>query len=259
MKKTKIWIAGPCSIENERVFIGSAERLSKIFFGKNWYLKGSFDKANRSSVNGERGPGLERSLEIFKEVKNRFPEIKIITDIHETWHIEKLVDYVDAVQIPAFLCRQTDLLQESGRLFNAVNVKKGQWINPKHTKYFSEKIKKYNPGAEVWITERGTVFGYSNLIVDFSAAEVMRRYCDHLILDCTHSSQSYENDFTSGNREFAKKLLYASLHFDYDGIFMEAHIDPQRAISDGASQIEIDQLAPLLEKFDALDEYLGNL
>ncbi|WP_321493256.1 3-deoxy-8-phosphooctulonate synthase [uncultured Desulfobacter sp.] len=253
-----LWIVGPCSVESRGYFLKAAEFLYKTFEGRDFFLKGSFDKANRTSVYGKRGPGLEESIDIFRETKEAMPGVKIITDVHETHQVEKLAGVVDAIQIPAFLCRQTDLLQECGKNFKDVNVKKGQWIDPHQTAFFAEKIKSKNPDTRVWITERGTFFGYGNLIVDFNAAGIMREYCDHLIIDCTHSTQHKEGQFTSGSRSLAEKYLMASIPFSYTGIFIETHFEPSKATSDGDCMVLTQRIPKLLKVYDKMSQIYKN-
>ncbi|MBD3422610.1 MAG: 3-deoxy-8-phosphooctulonate synthase [Chitinivibrionales bacterium] len=260
MTDEMLWIAGPCSVESYEIFVESAKKLHPTFKGTNWYLKGSFDKANRTAVTGRRGPGLEQTIEIFNEIKRMYPDIRIITDVHETHQVEPLADVVDAIQIPAFLCRQTDLLVESGRCFNYVNIKKGQWMSPQQTSHFHEKVKSQNPKAEVWITDRGTSFGYGNLIVDFGAAAILKKFCDKVIFDCTHSTQRIVGDFTRGDREMAKQYLLASVPFGFDGIFMETHPDPDTALSDSTCQVDMDDVYMLKEKYSQMKQaYLAKV
>ena len=159
---------------------------------------------------------------------------------------------MDAIQIPAFLCRQTDLLQECGQWFNDVNIKKGQWIDPQQTAFFADKIKSKNPDACVWITERGTFFGYGNLVVDFRASRQMIDYCDYLILDCTHSTQYKNRDFTAGDRKLAESYMMASVNFTYSGLFIETHFNPETAVSDGDCMIQTQKIPWLLNKYDRL-------
>jgi len=246
------WIVGPCSIESRDYFLKAADFLIPAFEGRNFFLKGSFDKANRTAIQGGRGPGLEESLDIFREIKEKHPSVKILTDVHETHQVEKLAGLVDAIQIPAFLCRQTDLLQDCGKWFNQVNIKKGQWVDPAMTAFFAGKVKSQNPDAEVWITERGTFFGYGNLVVDFRAAEQMQEYCDVLVLDCTHSTQCKVGQFTSGSRVLAEQFMMASVHFPYSGIFIETHFDPKNATSDGDCMVLTPRIPYLLDKYDRL-------
>lgn len=252
MDKEMIWLVGPCSVESRDYFLKAADYLAPAFEGRNFFLKGSFDKANRTAVYGGRGPGLEESVDIFREVKEKHPGIKIITDVHETSQVEPLKDVVDAIQVPAFLCRQTDLLQECGKWFDYVNIKKGQWIDPAQTAFFAGKVKSGNENAEVWVTERGTFFGYGNLVVDFRSAKEMREYTEHLILDCTHSTQCKRGEFTSGDRTLAEQYLLASTNFPYTGIFIETHFNPEQATSDGDCMVLTPKIPWLLDKYDRM-------
>ena len=183
------YILGPCSIENEENFLTVAWELSNVMKGKDWYLKGSFDKANRTSIHSNRGPGLDEGIRIMQATKEDFPDIKIITDIHEPNQALPLSDVVDVIQIPAFLCRQTDLLVECAKNFNVINIKKGQWLSAEAMEHAVTKIKEVDPNCEVWVTERGSQFGYDRLIVDFRGVDVMKEFADKVILDCTHSTQ----------------------------------------------------------------------
>jgi len=247
-----VWILGPCSIENEELYLSTGEYLYKHMQGKDWYYKASYDKANRTALVGKRGPGLDESLKLFAEIKKRCPGIKLTTDVHECWQVEKIAPYVDVVQIPAFLCRQTDLLAECGKHFDVVNIKKGQWINPDSTKHFVGKVKSQNPDCKVWMTERGTFFGYNQLIVDLGAVEAMLPYYDRVILDCTHSTQRKKGDFTGGDRELAKKYLLASSIFGYNGVFAECHPRPPEAYSDGDCQLYLTDVPGVLEQFEKI-------
>lgn len=243
-----VWILGPCSIENAEMYISVGKHLATLMGEKDWYLKASFDKANRSSIDGKRGPGLEESLKIFQEVKQQIPGVKLTTDVHETWQVEKLAGLIDCIQIPAFLCRQTDLIVESARHFPVVNIKKGQWMSPQNMVKGVDKIKNINPDVEAWITERGTQFGYTQLIVDFAAPKVLGKVFDKVLLDCTHSTQRLKpNGRTGGDRDLAEKYLLTAGIFGYDGVFSECHPDPPSAVSDGDSQIELHRMKTLLE------------
>jgi len=208
--------------------------------GKNWYFKGSFDKANRTSIYSNRGPGLDEGKEIFAWIKNSYPGIKTVTDIHEPWQAKELRYLIDMVQIPAFLCRQTDLITEAAKWFNEINVKKGQWLAPQSMEHVVTKIKEVNPNCKVYITERGTSLGYSGLIPDFRAVDILKSFSDGVILDCTHSTQKPKGDTTGGDRELAKKYALAAKIFEYDGVFIETHPDPKNAISDADSQVELE-------------------
>lgn len=237
----KINIIGPCSLENYDLSKQVLTAVKPYMKDKDFYFKGSFDKANRSSITGNRGPGLKEGIEIFKQLKKDFPNIKFTTDVHETNQVEKLSEVIDLIQIPAFLCRQTDLLIESAKYFNKVNIKKGQWISPYNMIKGIDKIKNTNPNAEAWITERGTSFGYSQLIVDFAAVDILKKHFDKIILDCTHSTQyTKENGRMGGNPELALRYYKAADIFEYDGIFLETHPTPSLSYSDADSVIALD-------------------
>lgn len=236
----KTYILGPCSLESEEVTKKVIDELYPVMVGKNWYFKGSFDKANRTSIYSDRGPGLQEGQEIFAWVKNNYPGIKTLTDIHEPWQAKELHHLIDMVQIPAFLCRQTDLIVEAATWFNEINVKKGQWLAPQSMEHVVTKIKEVNSDCKVYITERGTSLGYSGLIPDFRAVDILKSFSDGVILDCTHSTQKPKGDTTGGDRELAKKYALAAKIFEYDGVFIETHPDPKNAISDADSQVELE-------------------
>jgi len=236
------YILGPCSIENEDNFLEVAKTLNGYIGGKDWYLKGSFDKANRTSIHSDRGPGLDEGIRIMQSIKEAYPNIKIVTDIHEPNQALPLSDVVDVIQIPAFLCRQTDLLVACAKNFNIINIKKGQWLSADAMKHAVAKIKEVDPNCEVWITERGSNFGYDRLIVDFRGVDVMKEFADKVILDCTHSTQMAGEGITRGSRKLAKQYAQAAKIFEYDGVFIETHPDPSNAISDSESQVELDWL-----------------
>ncbi len=247
---TKTYIIGPCSIETPELFMGVLDEMYPIMKDTDWYFKGSYDKANRSSIDGKRGPGLEESIEIFKEIKKKYPHLKLTTDVHEVHQVEKLSPYIDLIQIPAFLCRQTDLLTESAKFFNKVNIKKGQWMSPQNMVKGVDKIKNTNPNCEAWITERGTQFGYSQLIVDFGAVEILKKHYDKVILDCTHSTQRLKpNGRTGGSYDLAVKYFKVADVFEYDGVFAETHPNPPEAYSDGDCQIPVSEMKEML-KYD---------
>lgn len=233
------YILGPCSIESEANWIQVADALYPLMQGKDWYLKGSFDKANRTSIHSDRGPGLEEGIQIMRNMKAKFEGIKILTDIHEPSQAQPLSEVVDVIQIPAFLCRQTDLLVECAKHFNIINVKKGQWLSADAMKHAVTKIKEVNPNCEVWITERGSQFGFDRLIVDFRGVDVMKQFADKVIFDCTHSTQMAGDGITGGSRKLAKQYSLAARIFEYDGVFVETHPDPDNAISDAGSQVEL--------------------
>ncbi len=240
--KDYTYILGPCSIESEDNFLEVAKTLNGCMEGKDWYLKGSFDKANRTSIHSDRGPGLEEGIEIMRTVKHHYPNIRIVTDIHETSQALLLSEVVDVIQVPAFLCRQTDLLVACAKNFNVINIKKGQWLSAEAMKHAVAKIKEVDSTCEVWVTERGSNFGYDRLIVDFRGVNVMKEFADKVILDCTHSTQIVGEGITGGSRKLAKQYAKAAKIFEYDGSFIETHPDPDNAISDAGSQVELDWL-----------------
>jgi len=244
----KTYILGSCSIENKDFYLSQAEKLYPLMEGKDWYYKGSFDKANRTSIKGERGPGIDESIEIFKELKNIYPDIKITTDVHEVWQVEKIAGIVDCIQIPAFLCRQTDLITESAKVADVVNIKKGQWMSPENMVKGLDKIKETNSECEAWITERGTQFGYTQLIVDFGSVSYLKGYFDKVILDCTHSTQRLKpNGRTGGSADMSVKNWKVADIFEYDGVFAETHPNPAEATSDMDSQIPFDKMIELMK------------
>jgi len=254
----KTWILGPCSLENEKMFIETGSYLNSIMKDKNWIYKASFDKANRSSIDGKRGVGMDKAIEIFKNFKKDFPHIKLTTDIHEVWQIEKLAGIIDVIQIPAFLCRQTDLIVECARHFNVVNIKKGQWMSPQNMVKGIDKIKKTNPDAQAWITERGTQFGYTQLIVDFGSVDFLRQHFDAVILDTTHSTQRLKpNGRTGGDSKLASKYMMVADVFGYDGIFAETHPNPPEAFSDGDSQVKLENIKELINKTEDIGKIIN--
>ena len=223
--KNYTYILGPCSIENEENFLTVAWELNAVMKDKDWYLKGSFDKANRTSIHSDRGPGLDEGIRIMQTVKEDFPDIKIITDIHEPSQALPLSDVV-----------------ECAKNFNVINIKKGQWLSAEAMEHAVKKIKEVDPTCEVWVTERGSQFGYDRLIVDFRGVDVMKKFADKVILDCTHSTQMAGDGITGGSRKLAKQYSQAARIFEYDGVFIETHPDPDTAISDSGSQVELDWL-----------------
>ncbi|MCY0867526.1 MAG: 3-deoxy-8-phosphooctulonate synthase [Aquificaceae bacterium] len=242
-------IAGPCVIENEKVVFEVAEhlkRLSEEFPEFDFVFKSSFDKANRSSHKSFRGPGLEEGLKVLQKVKEEFG-LKITTDVHETWQVKPTAEVVDIIQIPAFLCRQTDLILEAGRSGKPVNVKKGQFLAPWDAKNIVEKLK-FAGAVDYYLTERGVRFGYNNLVVDFRSLVIMRSF-SKVIFDATHSVQlpGGGGDRSSGQREFVLPLIRAAVAVGVDGLFMETHPDPDKALSDGPNMIPLKDLRNVLE------------
>lgn len=252
------FILGPCAMETKQMYLDTAKYLNTFMSGKNWIYKASFDKANRSSINGSRGCGYDEAIEWFKEVKSIIPDIKLTTDVHEVWQVEGLAGLIDVIQIPAFLCRQTDLLVESARYANVVNIKKGQWMSPQNMVQGVDKIKNTNPNCEVWCSERGTQFGYGQLIVDLGSVEFLKQHFDKVIFDVTHSTQRLKpNGRTGGDRELATRYLQSAGIFGYTGIFAECHPCPAEAFSDGDCQIQLNDVEPLLNKLDQINKIVN--
>jgi len=256
--KNKVWILGPCSLESEELFISILSVINKIMQGKNWYMKASFDKANRTSLHGGRGPGLEESQEVWREGKVKFPNVKFITDVHEVHQVEKLVGYVDVVQVPAFLCRQTDLIVECAKHFPAINVKKGQWIGPHNLKKSVDKIKETSPDCEAWICDRGSNFGYHDLFVNFGIVDELKEYYDRVILDCTHSTQRSRKVYgKQGDRVLAERYFVAADIFNYDGVFAEVHPNPTASVSDADCVLDLSKLERLVKKACKVNEAIN--
>jgi 2-dehydro-3-deoxyphosphooctonate aldolase (KDO 8-P synthase) len=243
-------IAGPCVIESEAHCASMAERLAQITAEKKIPLifKASYDKANRSSLSSYRGPGLKEGVRILAAIKKRFG-LAILTDVHEPSHVPPAAEVCDVLQIPAFLSRQTDLLLAAGRSGRAVNLKKGQFLSPWEMANAVEKV--LSTGNDrVMITERGTSFGYQNLVVDMRAFSILRRLGCPVVFDVTHSVQlpGGEGKSSGGQPEFIEPLARAGAAAGVDGIFLEVHDDPPRALSDGSNALPLDQLSRLLEK-----------
>ncbi|MCS7168940.1 MAG: 3-deoxy-8-phosphooctulonate synthase [Gemmatales bacterium] len=241
-------IAGPCVIESEAMTLRIAERLAEICqrLGVPMIFKASFDKANRSSSRSYRGPGLEKGLAILARVR-REVGLLITTDIHEPWQAEPAAEVCDLLQIPAFLARQTDLVQAAGRTGKAVNVKKGQFLAPWDMRQVREKLAEVG-NRRVLFTERGTTFGYGNLVVDMRAIPWMQALGVPVIFDATHSVQlpGAAGEQSGGIRELVPYLARAAVACGCDGVFFEVHPDPERALSDGANMWPLDKFADLL-------------
>ena len=242
-------IAGPCAIESESLLMTVAQKLKELeekFPHVEFVFKSSFDKANRSSINSFRGHGIEFGLRALQKVKEEF-SLKVTTDIHESWQAEPVAEVADIIQIPAFLCRQTDLLLSASKTGKPVNVKKGQFLAPWDTKNIVEKLK-FGGAKDIYLTERGTSFGYNNLVVDFRSLPIMSQYAK-VIFDATHSVQlpGGMGSSSGGQREFVFPLLRAAVAVGCDGIFMETHPDPERALSDGPNQVPLNELEFLVE------------
>lgn len=248
-------IAGPCVIESEEVVFSTAERLKHLCsrLGLSLVFKSSYDKANRTSIKSFRGPGIDRGLRILSEVKSRYG-LPVLSDIHSADEIRPAAEVLDALQIPAFLCRQTDLITTAANTGKAVNIKKGQFLSPWDAKNIIEKFTAAG-NHKISITERGSSFGYNNLVVDFRAFPIMRSFGYPVIFDVTHSLQLPGGQGTSsgGQREFAGPLARAAVAAGIDGLFMEVHPDPDRALCDGPNMIPLDDLERLLQDVREID------
>ena len=247
-------IAGPCAIENRDVVMTTADTLNRLCYdlGITLYFKSSFDKANRTSVS-ERGVGMDEGLRILQEVKEQFG-LPILTDVHESGQCEIVAEVADVLQIPAFLCRQTDLLQAAAMTRRIINVKKGQFMAPWDMKGAIDKIEQVFPDAakdgHIWLTERGSSFGYGRLVVDMTSLVEMRRFGCPIIFDATHSVQqpSSQTGVTGGNRDMVPYLMRAALAVGVDGLFIETHPNPEQAISDAANQVRLSEMRSLLQQ-----------
>ena len=253
-------IAGPCSLESEETALEVAERVAEIAAKHSDSLsvvfKGSFDKANRTSISGKRGPGIEEGCQIFADVKKRFA-LPCITDVHESWQCAIVAQVCDALQIPAFLCRQTDLLVSAAKTGAAVNVKKGQFLSPGDMKYAVGKLR--DAGAsEIWQTERGSTFGYGNLVVDMRSFPIMAENGVPVVFDATHSVQlpGGANGASGGERKYIRTLARAAIAAGADGLFVETHPNPEKAISDSATQLPLGELDSFVEEALSLFNFL---
>ena len=243
-----IFIAGPCVIESEQLLNTVAERIVAIngTLGTDIIFKASFDKANRTSIRSFRGPGIERGLQMLADVKSRYG-LRILTDIHESWQAKEAGQVADVLQIPAFLCRQTDLLVAAAATGRIVNIKKAQFLSGADMRYPVEKAR--DAGAsEVWLTERGNMFGYNNLAVDFRNIPDMLEIVPTVIMDCTHSVQrpGGADGKTGGDRRFVPMMAKAAKAFGANGYFFEVHPNPDKGLSDGPNMLPLDKLENLI-------------
>ena len=255
-------IAGPCAIENREMVMQTAAVLKDVCerLGVKLYFKSSFDKANRTSPS-ERGIGMEKGLAILREVKETYG-LPILTDVHESWQCAKVAEVADVLQIPAFLARQTDLLEAAARTGKVVNVKKGQFMAPWDMRGAIAKVKGASDGqTEVWLTERGSSFGYGNIVVDMTSLVKMREYGCPVVFDATHAVQqpSSQAGVTGGNREMVPHLMRAALAVGVDGLFLEVHPDPDNAISDAANQVRLSDIEDILKQAIAIDQLYKQL
>ena len=245
-----IFIAGPCVIESAELLDTVATKLKEINgrLGTDIIFKASFDKANRTSLRSFRGPGLEKGLQMLADVKAKHG-LKILTDIHESYQAEPTAQVADVLQIPAFLCRQTDLLVAAAKTGKIVNIKKAQFLSGMDMRYPVEKAQQ-SGAKEVWLTERGNSFGYNNLVVDFRNIPDMLDIVPRVIMDCTHSVQrpGGADGKTGGDRRFVPSMAQAAKAFGATGYFFEVHPDPDKGLSDAANMLELDKLENLIKQ-----------
>lgn len=253
-----VLIAGPCVIENEEMIFTTARKLKEVCDRLSIPLifKSSYDKANRTSITSFRGPGIDRGLKILGEVKKKF-SVPVISDIHALDEIKPASEILDALQIPAFLCRQTDLILSASRTGKPVNVKKGQFLAPWDMKPLIEKFVSAG-NQNLLLTERGTSFGYNNLIVDFRGFSIIRSFGYPLFFDVTHSLQlpGGEGSISGGQREFAPSLTRAAVAAGVDGLFIEVHPDPVKALSDASTMIPLIEMEGLLRQTKTLHDMI---
>ena len=245
-----LFIAGPCVIESAELLANVATTISDINkrLGTDIIFKASFDKANRTSIHSFRGPGLEKGLQMLADIKQQFG-LKILTDIHESCQAEAVGQVVDVLQIPAFLCRQTDLLVSAAKTGCTVNIKKAQFLSGKDMVYPVEKAREAG-AKDVWLTERGNMYGYNNLVVDFRNISDMLEITPRVVMDCTHSVQrpGSGNGTTGGDRRFIPSMALAAKAFGANGFFFEVHPDPDHALSDGPNMLQSDKLEELIKE-----------
>lgn len=255
---TFMLIGGPCVIEGREITLRIAERLAGLTsrLAIPFVFKASYDKANRTSVQGFRGPGLEAGLEILAEVRDSVG-VPVLTDVHSTGEAAVVANVVDCVQVPALLSRQTDLLVACGNTGKAVNIKKGQFMSPSQMKYAIAKVESTG-NRRILVTERGTSFGYNNLVNDFRALPIMKGFGYPVVFDATHSVQlpGGAGEASAGEREFVFPLARAAVAIGVDGIFMEVHEDPARALCDGPNSVALDDLPAILVALKRIREAL---
>ena len=244
------FIAGPCVIESADLLDTVAAKLADINqkLGTDIIFKASFDKANRTSISSFRGPGIDKGLQMLNDVKEKYG-LRLLTDIHEAWQAQPTGEVADVIQIPAFLCRQTDLLVAAARTGKVVNIKKAQFLSGRDMRYPVEKAQEAG-AKEVWLTERGNMMGYNNLVVDFRNIPDMLEIAPTVIMDCTHSVQrpGGANGKTGGDRRYVPQMALAAKAFGATGWFFEVHPDPDKGLSDAANMLELDNLEDLIEK-----------
>ena len=244
------FIAGPCVIESAELLDTVAQELVRINdkLGTDIIFKASFDKANRTSIHSFRGPGMDKGLQMLADIKSKYG-LQLLTDIHESYQARPVGEGVDVIQIPAFLCRQTDLLVAAAKTGKTVNIKKAQFLSGNDMRYPVEKAREAG-AKDVWLTERGNMFGYNNLIVDFRNIPDMLQITPTVVMDCTHSVQrpGGAGGKTGGDRQFVPAMALAAKAFGANGWFFEVHPDPDKGLSDAANMLPLDKLGELIEK-----------
>ena len=244
------FIAGPCVIESAELLDTVAQELVRINdkLGTDIIFKASFDKANRTSIHSFRGPGMDKGLQMLADIKSKYG-LRLLTDIHESYQAGPVGEVVDVIQIPAFLCRQTDLLVAAAKTGKTVNIKKAQFLSGNDMRYPVEKAREAG-AKDVWLTERGNMFGYNNLIVDFRNIPDMLQITPTVVMDCTHSVQrpGGAGGKTGGDRQFVPAMALAAKAFGANGWFFEVHPDPDKGLSDAANMLPLDKLGELVER-----------
>jgi len=249
-----VLIAGPCVVESEKITLTTAEHIKKITskLGIPFIFKSSYKKANRTSINSFKGIGDSEAIKILNKVKKEL-ELPLLTDVHSVAEVSNVAEFADVLQIPAFLCRQTELLVAAGESGNAVNVKKGQFLAPEDMKHAIEKIESTG-NKKILLTERGSSFGYNNLVVDMRSLVIMKDFGYPIVMDATHSVQlPGSGDKTGGQPKFIKPLAKAAAAIGIDALFLEVHPDPANALSDAESQLPLSELEDLLIEIQQID------
>ena len=249
------FIAGPCVIESAELLDTVAQELVRINdkLGTNIIFKASFDKANRTSIHSFRGPGMDKGLQMLADIKSKYG-LRLLTDIHESYQAAPVGEVVDVIQIPAFLCRQTDLLVAAAKTGKTVNIKKAQFLSGNDMRYPVEKAREAG-AKDVWLTERGNMFGYNNLIVDFRNIPDMLQIVPTVVMDCTHSVQrpGGAGGKTGGDRQFVPAMALAAKAFGANGWFFEVHPDPDKGLSDAANMLPLNKLEEIIERLKIED------
>jgi 2-dehydro-3-deoxyphosphooctonate aldolase (KDO 8-P synthase) len=254
-----VLIAGPCVVENEKMILKTAEEIKKITIevGIPFIFKSSFKKANRTNLKSFSGLGDDEAISILQKVKDEL-HLSVLTDVHTEADIKKISDAIDIIQIPAFLSRQTELLIAAGKSDKIVNIKKGQFLAPEDMKHAADKIKSTG-NNKIMLTERGTTFGYHNLVVDMRSLVIMRELGYPIVMDATHAVQLPSKDLVSGGEpKYIKPLARAAMAVGIDALFLEVHPDPKNALSDAASQLPLSELKDLLIEMKQIDQIIKN-